>query len=101
MLGGSPQWDAIVAQQLADPAGISEGLFGIPRFPLLTIGTVLGVKEVFRITVIRAIGDAWVACVDAILIYAIGLCLPSDQLGLAFLLVMPLMLVRGYFVDIT
>ena len=100
LLGGSPQWDAILAQQLADPAAISEGLFGIPRFALLTIGTVLGVKEVFRITVIRAIGVAVVACLGAILISPIWILLTSRLLGSPFLLVMLFMLLRGYFGDI-
>src|SRR5258708_19549068 len=62
MIARSPQWEAIVAQQLADPVGISEGLFRMVNLGLFIFGTVFGVKEVFRTSVVRAIAVSVVSC---------------------------------------
>jgi tetratricopeptide (TPR) repeat protein len=99
MLAASPQWDAIVAQQLADPVAISEALFRMPKLLLIVVGTVLGVKEAFRISVLRALGVSVVACLGALLISPLWIMLTSRVLGSPFLVLMLFLLLRGYFGD--
>ena len=100
MLASSPQWEAIVTQQLADPVGISEGLFRMVKLGLFSVGTVFGVKEVFRISVLRAISVSVVSCLGVLLVSPIWVQLFSRVLGSPFLVVVLFVLLRGYFSEI-
>jgi tetratricopeptide (TPR) repeat protein len=100
MFGGSPQWNAIVDQQLADPAALSEGLFLLPKLTLFTIGMVLGVREAFRISLFRAFAISVLAYLGVVVISPLWANLFSRVLGSPFLLFLLFMLLRGYFSDI-
>ncbi len=100
MVARSPQWEAIVAQQLADPVGISEGLFRMVKLGLFSVGIVLGVKEVFRVSVLRAIAVSAVSCLGVLLVSPIWVQLFSRVLGSPFLIVVLFVLLRGYFGEI-
>jgi tetratricopeptide (TPR) repeat protein len=100
MLAGSPQWEAIVTQQLADPVGISEGLFRMVKLGLFSVGTVFGVKEVFRISVLRAMAVSVVSCLGVLLVSPIWIQLFSRVLGSPFLVVVLFVLLRGYLGEI-
>ena len=57
-MGVSPEALARMEQDLNNQAAISEAIFFIPKFFLLSVGTVIAVREVFRPSVVRAISIA-------------------------------------------
>jgi len=99
LFGASPQFDAIIAQQLADPVAISEGLFRFPKLLLFCFWIVLGVKEAFRFNVGRAIAVAFVSCLAVVVTAPVWAMLFSHLLGSPFLLLMLFVLFRGFFSD--
>src|SRR5260370_3442035 len=100
MIARSSQWEAIVVQQLADAVGISEGLFRMVQVGLFSVGTVVGVKEVFRISVLRAIAVSVVSCLGVLLVSPIWVQLFSRVLGSPFLIIVLFVLLRSYFGEI-
>ena len=92
--------NAELAARLRDPSILAQSLFLSPKLFLFSIGTVLGVKDVFRTTAARAFGIALVSGVAAFLIGPIAYQLFSGVLGSPFLLILLFILLRGYFVDI-
>src|SRR5260370_30489837 len=100
MIARSPQWEAIVAQQLAYQVGISEGLFRMVKLGLFSVGTVFGVKEVFRTSVVRAIAVSVVSCLGVLLVSPIWVQLFSRVLGSPFLIIVLFVLLRSYFGEI-
>ena len=98
MLPSSPPWDN-VSQQLGDPVAISESLFRTPKMLLFVIGMVLSVKEVFRISALRAIAVSACSLVIVFIISPIWAQLFSHLLGSPFLLILMFILLRGYFTD--
>src|SRR5260370_9774806 len=100
MLAGSPQWEAIVTQELVDSVGMSEGLVRVVKLGLFSVGTVFGVKEVFRISVLRAMAVSVVSCLGVLLVSPIWIQLFSRLLGSPFLVVVLFVLLRGYLGEI-
>ena len=96
MLPSSPPWDT-VSQQLDDPVAISESLFRTPKMFLFLFGMVLSVKEVFRISALRAIAISASSLVVVFIISPIWAYLFSHILGSPFLLILAFILLRGYF----
>lgn len=99
MLPDTPQF-AAAAEQLTDPAVLSENLFFMPKLVLFGIGMVFGVKDAFRMSAMRALAVTVVACFGSLLVAPIAVRLFSGIFGSPFLLFLLFMLLRGYFSDI-
>jgi tetratricopeptide (TPR) repeat protein len=99
MFGDTEQL-AQAAAQLRDPAILSQNLFFMPKLLLFAIGTVFGVRDVFRTSFIRAFLICVLSGVIAVFVAPLGLRLFSGVLGSPFLLFILFMLLRGYFSDI-
>lgn len=86
-----------VHQQLTDPVAISLNLFRFPRMLVLTIGMILCVKEVFRLSFWKSIA----ICVVSVFVVSITRpfwnWLFMHIVGAPFLLFLVFMLLRGYF----
>ena len=92
--------NAELALRLRNPSVISENLFLMPKLLVFSIGTVLGVKDVFRTSAVRAFGISLVSGVAAFIVGQIAYQLLGGVLGSPFLLILLFILLRGYFVDI-
>ena len=88
------------AEQLKDPTLLAQNLFLMPKLVLFAIGTVFGVKDVFRTSFVRAFGISVISAVAAMFVAPIAGRLFSGVLGSPFLLIIVFMLLRGYFSDI-
>jgi tetratricopeptide (TPR) repeat protein len=99
MLPQGPQFD-LAAEQLKNPAIVAQSLFLMPKLVLFAIGTVVGVKDVFRTSFVRAFAICLVTGAAAVFLVPIAGSLFSGVLGSPFLLFILFMLLRGYFSDI-
>jgi tetratricopeptide (TPR) repeat protein len=99
MLPQGPEFDR-AAEQLKEPAIVAQSLFLMPKLLLFSIGTVFGVRDVFRISLLRALAISIVSAVASIFIAPTAGRLFSGVLGSPFLLFLLFMLLRGYFSDI-
>lgn len=99
MLPDGPQFDEAV-EQFKNPAISAQTLFRIPKLVVFSIGTVAGVKDVFRASAIRALAITVVSAFAAMFIAPIAAALFSGVLGSPFLLLLLFLLLRGYFSDI-
>ena len=99
MLGDTQQL-AQAAEQLKDPAALSLGLFRLPKLIFFSIGTVIGVKDVFRTSVVRSFFICVLSGVITVFVAPLALRLFSHVIGSPFLLIVLFMLLRGYFSDI-
>jgi tetratricopeptide (TPR) repeat protein len=99
MLPQGPEFDR-AAEQLRDPSIVAQSLFLMPKLLLFSIGTVFGVRDVFRISLLRALAISIVSAVASIFIAPTAGRLFSGVLGSPFLLFLLFMLLRGYFSDI-
>jgi len=98
MYAGSPQLEAAMAEQLANPVTLSMGLLGALKLILFSIGTIVGVKEAFRFSFLRAIAVTLIASFAAILVSSL---LNSVRLlASPFLIFMLFLFLRGYFTEI-
>ena len=95
-----PEQFARAAEQLNDPVILSHNLFAMPKMLLFAIGTVLGVRDVFRTSVVRALLICVLSGVVAFFFVPLGLRLFSGVLGSPIVLIVLFMLLRGYFSDI-
>jgi len=96
----TPEAQAQLMQPLTDPRAIAENLFRGVRFVLIGIGLVVVVREVFRVSALRALAitlASAVAMIPALLIWDV---LFSRLLGSPFLLLMLVLFLRGYVTDI-
>jgi tetratricopeptide (TPR) repeat protein len=91
---------AQAAEQLKNPAIVAQSLFVMPKMLLFAIGTVFGVKDVFRTSFVRAFGICVISAIAALFVAPIAGRLFSGVLGSPFLLIIVFMLLRGYFSDI-
>lgn len=87
-------------EQLRDPVQVAQGLFVTPKIVLFSIGTVIGVKDVFRTSFARALGISVISAFGVSFVGPIAYRLFSGVLGSPFLLFIVFMLLRGYFSDI-
>jgi tetratricopeptide (TPR) repeat protein len=99
MLPQGPEFDR-AAEQLRDPSIVAQSLFLMPKLLLFSIGTVFGVRDVFRISLLRALAISIVSAVASIFIAPTAGRIFSGVLGSPFLLFLLFMLLRGYFSDI-
>lgn len=91
---------ALTLEQLKEPALVAQSLFLMPKIVLFAIGTVIGVKDVFRTSFARAFGISVISAVAASFVLPIAVRLFSGVLGSPFLIFILFMLLRGYFSDI-
>jgi len=99
MFGDTEQL-ALAAAQLQNPVILSQNLFVMPKIFLFAAGTVVGVRDVFRTSFIRAFLISVLSAMIALFIAPLALRLFSGVLGSPFLLILVFMLLRGYFSDI-
>lgn len=99
MIGDTEQL-ARASELLKQPAYLAQNLFVMPKLALFAIGTVAGVKDVFRTSAVRAFVISVLSGVIAAVVGPIALHLLSGVLGSPFLLLIVFMLLRGYFTDI-
>ena len=100
MLPDSPQFAAAADQLFASPALLAQQLFQMPRWMLFAVGMVLGVKDAFRMSAVRAFAVTVITGFAALFVIPIAVRLFSGVLGSPFLLFLLFMLLRGYFNDI-
>lgn len=91
---------ALTLEQLKDPVQVAQSLFLTPKIVLFAIGTVIGVKDVFRTSFARAFGISVISAVAASFVLPLAVHLFSGVLGSPFLIFILFMLLRGYFSDI-
>jgi tetratricopeptide (TPR) repeat protein len=99
MLPDTPQF-AAAAEQLKDPAILAENLFLMPKLLFFAVGMVLGVKDAFRMSAVRAFAVTVISCFGSLFVAPIAARLFSGVFGSPFLLFLLFMLLRGYFSDI-
>jgi tetratricopeptide (TPR) repeat protein len=95
-----PEAEAQALQQLKDPRILAAGLFRMVKFGLLGIGLVLGVREMFRVSAVRAFAIAAISAVAMLPILGIWGLLFSRIFGSPFLLLMLFLFLRGYVTDV-
>ncbi|HEX5835928.1 MAG TPA: tetratricopeptide repeat protein [Pyrinomonadaceae bacterium] len=88
------------AEQLRDPSVVAQNLFVMPKLFLFAIGTVFGVKDVFRTSFVRAFVICVISAVAALFVAPLAGRLFTGVLGSPFLLIIAFFLLRGYFSDI-
>src|ERR1700752_2798607 len=84
---------------LKNPTFIIWSLYVTPKIILFSIGTVFGVKDVFRTSFLRSLGICIISAVAASFVTPLAIRLFSGVLGSPFLLFLLFMLLRGYFSD--
>lgn len=99
MLPEGPEFTELV-ERFKNPAVISDQLFRMPRYFLFAIGTVVAVKDTFRMSSARALGVSFIAWFPTTFLWPIVSSLLSSVMGSPFLLFFLFMLLRGYFSDI-
>jgi tetratricopeptide (TPR) repeat protein len=99
MLPEGPEYTDLV-ERIKNPAVISDQLFRMPRYLFFAIGTVVALKDTFRMSVARALGVSFFAWFPATFLWPIVASLLTSVLGSPFLLFFLFLLLRGYFSDI-
>ena len=89
-----------VAAALKNPVVVSQTLFLTVKLAFLCVGIVLGVKEHFRLSIVRAFGIAFLGGIASFFVAPIAEHLFSGIFGSPFLLFFAFMLLRGYFSEI-
>ena len=95
-----PQLLATSEQLFKDPGLLSQQLFLMPKLVVFGVGMVVGVKDAFRMSALRAFSVTVLACFGSVFLLPIAERLFSGVLGSPFLLFIVFMLLRGYFSDI-
>jgi len=96
MFPPGPQYD----DELRNPVMVSYRLFTGFQIWLFGLGTIIGVKETFRMSAMRAFTVTLVGSVASSFVLPIAMHLFSGVFGSPFLLILLFFLLRGYFVDI-
>ena len=96
MLPPGPQYE----EQITNPVLLSYGLFTFFQRMLFGIGTIIGVKDTFKLSPLRAVAVSIGGCLASLFLLPIALHLFSGVLGSPLLLFFLVLLLRGYFVDI-
>ena len=100
MMPSDPQSQANAELLLSNPALFWQEFFSFLRFMLFSVGVVLGVRDSFRMSAVRAFAVTVIAGVGASTIGPLAAGLFSGVLGSPFLVFILFMLLRGYFSDI-
>jgi tetratricopeptide (TPR) repeat protein len=91
-----PELRAQLQVALTDPRIVAAGLFRTVKLLLFVVATVLGVREVFRISLLRAVAISVVGLTLAVFVSPLWSLLLSPILASPFLLLILFFLVRGY-----
>jgi tetratricopeptide (TPR) repeat protein len=86
---------------LRDPQLVAAGLFRTVKLTLFVLAAICAVREVFRITVLRATAISVVGLVLALFISPLWALLLSPILASPFLLIILFLLIRGYISSVT
>jgi len=91
---------AQVKAQLNDPVDVSRKLFEMVRFPLLVVGAVATIREVFRFSILRSLTIAIFSALASLPLALILYPLFGRIVGSPFLLIFGFLLLRGYFTGV-
>jgi len=91
-----PELRAQMLVALRDPQLVAEGLFRTVKLMFFAVATVVAVREVFRVTLLRATSISIVGLTLAIFVSPIWTLLLRPVLASPFLLLILFLLVRGY-----
>jgi tetratricopeptide (TPR) repeat protein len=86
---------------LRDPHLVAAGLFRTVKLTLFSLSAICAVREVFRITVLRATAISVVGLMLAVFISPLWTLLLSPILASPFLLIILFLLIRGYISNVT
>jgi len=96
MLPPGPQYD----EEFRNPLMVSYRLFTGFQLWLFGLGAIIGVKETFRMSAMRAFAVTVIGSLASSLLLPIAQHLFSGVFGSPFMLFLLILLLRGYFVDI-
>jgi tetratricopeptide (TPR) repeat protein len=99
-LPNNPELVAIMDVIYREPALLAQQLFTLIQRVLFGVGIVLGVKDAFRMSVVRALTVTVIGVFASAILAPIAERLFSGVFGSPFLLFLLFMLLRGYFSDI-
>lgn len=91
-----PDLRAQLQVALSEPRLVAEGLFRTVKLSIFAVAEVLAVREVFRISVVRAAAISFVGLTLALFISPVWTLLLSPVLASPFLLIILFLLIRGY-----
>jgi tetratricopeptide (TPR) repeat protein len=94
-----PEYNEAV-ERLKNPAVVADQLFAGPRVCAFAVGTVIAVRDAFRMSMPRALAVTFIAWFASLFTFPIIARLLSSVMGSPFLLFFLFMLLRGYFSDI-
>lgn len=86
---------------LRDPQLVAAGLFRTVKLTLFFLSAICAVREVFRITLLRAIAISLIGMILAVFISPLWVLLLSPILASPFLLIILFLLIRGYISSVT
>lgn len=92
----SPEFRGQLQASLSDPILVAQNLFRSVKLFIFLVGSVLSVREVFRVSVLRAAMVSLVGFMLAILISPLWILLLSPILASPMLLLILFVLIRGY-----
>ncbi|MEK6335109.1 MAG: tetratricopeptide repeat protein [Acidobacteriota bacterium] len=84
----------------SDPVFVSRRLFEMVRFPLLLIGALVTVREVFRVSILRSVTITLLTGLASLPLAAILYPMFGKIVGSPFLLIFAFLLLRGYFTGV-
>ncbi|MEP6636966.1 MAG: tetratricopeptide repeat protein, partial [Acidobacteriota bacterium] len=96
----SPEMEAQLQSTLSDPRLVAAGLFRTVKLSLFIVASVLTVRAVLRVSVLRAISIALISLIVALLVAPLWTLLFTPILASPFLLLMLFFLVRGYITGV-
>jgi tetratricopeptide (TPR) repeat protein len=99
-MGVSAEALARMQGELNDQVAMAEAIFLIPKFILFLVGSVVGIREVFRAPALRAITIVVLSAASAVVLAPLWYGLFHTLLASPFLLFMLFFLLRGYFTEV-
>ena len=96
----TPEQLAQFRAQMNDPVYMSYALFYTPSIPLIAIGAVVAIRELFRVSIFRAFAILILATVVSLPLSRILYPLFGHIMGSPFLFLFVFLLLRGYFTEI-
>jgi tetratricopeptide (TPR) repeat protein len=96
----TPEQLAQFRAQMNDPVYVSYFLFYLPSIPLFVVGAFLAVRELFRVSIIRAFAILILAAIVSLPLSRILYPLFGHIMGSPFLFLFVFLLLRGYFAEI-
>jgi len=96
-----PELQTQLLAQLTDPQAVAGSMFRTVKLALFAVGTVAGVREAFRLGVLRSIAIVLGSFIVALLTSPVWALLFSRILVSPFLLLMLFLLLRGYLGEVT